>query len=366
MFRFDKFFSYVYKSFKIDADTLALRKIKDEKWAREVLFFKRTWFYGLFRSWSIPLSLIIMIANMYLLYFNFSSYIIATIIGAILFFNVVYWIWTFVYYLKHYKKIYSHWNVIEDVIRVIQRLEEWDKFFVSFFNRSWFNIIFLFILSIIVLVYVIINLAILSIWYAILNIFLFWVQIYFFKRLLNDTQNLEMDFYYAFNIYRKKWILDKWEFVIVNQNWTDKKWDVYFSTQIKSVTAKYSKFLWKFLDYGQVMIDTEWWDWTTWQIVIFYIRYPEKTADILRDILKHVKRKDSVVDNFILNDFLYKEWIKIDNFYKNIKDKKDLIKSLLTKYDKELKEIYTQTDDIDVKNEVQELYSWKIFGIDIK
>jgi len=277
---FWKIFESVSNShFKINEDTEKLKKLK-EQWITDIVFFKKSWFFWLFKSWIIIVILLILVSNVFILWINYEGYAKYWIM-AFLILNVLFSVFSFIKYLLAYRRIYSKniyltkstfssklknfllffiWrnekheiSVIENINKVIQRLEQWDRVFYWFFNQAWLNKI-LFACLIVFIIYSFFSWNIEQPVYWVLNIILFSVQLLLIRVLLKNTENLEMDYYYSYNISWKNW----WRFVIKDQRWlkwstTTLKWE-----KVKEIKDNVRTNWWTFWNYWQIIVKTEW------------------------------------------------------------------------------------------------------------
>lgn len=367
MFNFRKLFEFFIKdSFNISRDVHKLIELRDHWFVRYVVFFKRSWYYGLFRIHLPILSLILLFLNIQLLYKNL-PWIIGIIAIIVVTISVLLSVYTYINYIFKYKKIYNKQYSVENINKTIKKVEIWDAAFTKFFNQWWFNQILFIILIIILITYMIFIDKFHNWVYSILNIIVFIGQFILIRQSVSTLQNLEMDFWIGTReLDDADWKI-KWVFIYVDQKWFKLERDKnFFSEQIKTIDIKIPLFIWMLLNFWKVIIDIEWGEDSS--VSIPTLKNPVKLKDSLNKIIKgsirwYERNLNYYLDYILINENIRPKQVVIVNKYEQVIWIKDEYKEQLRKlvqlkeYDEFLKHQYKNNDlDEYVKWHIENIY----------
>jgi len=279
-----KTYKLLFKWFIIEKDYNLLNKLKND-WIIELLIIKKSWIFWLLISWVLLFTIIIGVFNIIAIY-NLSQFIWLDIILYIIIWIIIYSIISLIFnsiiFLIHFKKTYWNLNVIRDINKVINEINIWDKLFQKFFTNITINT-FIFILTTIFYISIIFYLYsnwniewIEEIFYIILNIFLFILQIilmhHYRRRMINFNMTYD--------------IVTNWEMFFISQKWFTSEIKTIEKDIIRTIDWKYSNnFLYWILDLWIIEIITIWWMEQLWTIDMTFINKPQKTAIQIKDML---------------------------------------------------------------------------------
>lgn len=345
---FIRIYEFIFKSFDVSSDTRMIKKIEAEG-QKYAMIVKRDWIYALLISWwRMPAVLLIALANCILLYLNLGASVFTWIAIWLISYNTLSWVLASISYIVKYKKLYKGWFKIKDVYTLKNQLQESDEVYTHFFNLTNFNIIFFFVLSIFLTFHIITNFSNLeSTGYAILDIILYIIQIWFYFNYLKKITDLEMDFNIIF----------PWKIVFNNQSLFYSAWMSLESSKIKSINYKFAWFLGSFLKFWDVLILAEWDLNANWQMNMNYIHAPDQAYAEIDKLVKGqiniIKEKDNVYLKYLLD----RAQIDIE-FTGDLSLTEEELKRLnefVKQNDAEIKKDFEKWDE-DLKNEIKEIY----------
>ncbi len=294
----------LFKWFIIEKDYNILSKLKNDG-VTQLMIIKKSWIFGLLISWVLLVTVTIGIFNIIAIY-DLSVFIKTSILLYIIIWIIIYSIVSLilnsVLFLIHFKRTYWNLNATKDIDSVINEVKIGDKLFKKFFSNVTINI-FIFIFATIFYVSIIIFLYsywkigwVKEIFFVVLNIFLFIIQIllmnHYRRRMINFDMTYDM--------------VIPWEMFFISQKWFISEVKTIEADIIRTIDWKYGdNFLYGFLDLGTIEIITIWWLEQLWTIDMTFINKPEETAINIKDILLSSKKTCS-------NSYLQKIINKLD------------------------------------------------------
>jgi hypothetical protein len=345
MLNFRKTFEFLFKSFDISWDTKMIEKMEQE-WTRFLMVIKRHWLYTIINSWRALFVMILVFFNTYLLLFydwlehNINSYIIAIL----LLINVFYWLVVVVNYITKY--YYLQWSrpYIENIYSCIKKNKESDIIFTSFFNQTIFVLIFLVLIALYTAFtsgVALLNGKDLSSWINIINTLLIFIQIGLFYWYLNIMINTEMDYK----------VIIPGKILSFNQRWVF--WDTQSmnSEKIKTMNTKYPSFLSSFLNYGNVIVLSEWDINLKGEMIIDYVGDPVWSVKEMEKILRNDLVLIEKEVNVLLKKLEFEIWISNISTPEN----KKRLQTYVLENETKMKEIFNKADE-ETKKELRELY----------
>ena len=369
MLNFRWFFErWIGHSFNVSRDRDKLINLRDNEFVRYVVFFKRSWFYWLFRVWIPLLSLGVLAINIWLLWINLPSTLAFVAIWLVSM-SVLLSVYTFINYIIQYKRIYKNQFIIENINKVIKKVEIWDAAFTKFFNQWWFNKILFLIFIVALIIYMFVISKFENGLISMANIGAFIVQYILINESIKTLQNLEMDFWIGTRKLDDSDKKVKWVFIHIDQEWfkleTDKD---YFADQIKTIEAEFPRYIWILFNFWKLIIDTEW-AGSSSQLMISNLKNPVELKDSLKKIIKesiktYERDNNFYIEHIIINEGLRpKHILEFDehNIPVWIKEQhlphiRDLVQN---KYNKFLKYQYQKnTLDEYVHDHIQQIYKW--------
>lgn len=283
MLNFRKLYELIFKSFDVAADTELVAQLEAD-WADKMIIIKRSWIFGILISGKFIAMLLIMIANIYLIYLNFPNITTASILIWILSFNMIYWIYSVLSYFAKFRKIYSRDKKIISASELKIELQEWDIAFAKFFNQTVFNYFILVWLSSFIIYDLIFVIWFWELWmYWILNIILLLIQIFLSNRFKKRMIDLEMDFS----------IVIPGKIIFYNQSGLTRTVLTINSEKIKTITSAHAKIIGSIFDFWNITVFTEWDSATMWEMNLNYISNPSETVYEINELLgKNIQDKE--------------------------------------------------------------------------
>jgi len=346
---FIKIYQFIFKSFDVSSDTKMIQKIEAEG-QRYAMIVKRDWIYWLLISWwRMPTVLLIATANCILLYLNLGSSLLTWIAIGLIAYNTISWVWASIAYILKYKKLYQGWFKIKDVYTLKHQLQESDEVYTHFFNLTNFNILFFFALSVFLTLHILTNFSNLeSTGYAILDIILYIIQIWFYFNYVKKVTDLEMDFNVVF----------PWKILFNNQSMFYSGWMSLEAPKIKSINYKFAWFLGSFFKFWDVLILAEWDLNANGQMNMNYIHAPDQAYAEIDKLVKGQINLIKEADNVYLKYLLDRAEIDIE-FTSDLvltEDEIAKLKEYVKQHEAEIKKAFEKWDE-DLKNEIKEIYT---------
>ena len=275
MLNFRLLYEKLFSSFDVSADTKLVEELERE-WVEKIMIIKRSWIFGIFISWMFLFVFLLMLANSYLIFINFSNELItAYILVWFLAFNILYWILSVILYFKKFRKIYWDIHKITTTTLLKQELIQWDAVFTKFFNQTIFNYFILIWVAIYIVYDVIFVQWLNNFWYWIANIFLLLMQIFMSSRFKKKMCDLEMDFS----------LVIPGKIIFYNQTWILRNIITINSDKIKTITSNFAHFIWSIFNYWDIVVLTEWDATNIWEMRLFFISHPTETVHEINDLL---------------------------------------------------------------------------------
>lgn len=284
MIPFHKIYSALFKSFDLQSETNTIKHLISDGMSR-VLIVKRSWIYALALIW-VPL-LLIVVASMNiitaLIYHKDTIVAYSLIIGISI--SVLLFIFSVWNYLRHFRALYSTARVRTDFDTLMSELEQWDKYFMRFFDQTVLNQI------------IIIGLILWSgfsyiehmreswstiIWLDIWLLFLQWILLGKYRKKMID---MEMDYN----------IVIPGKIMFVNQSGMLSSVNTIESDKVKTVSAKYSGWIGSFFNFGTIEIMTEWDSNSTGTLPMYYVTAPNETARLIQSMLDREHTKEPLI-----------------------------------------------------------------------
>ena len=275
MIAFHNFFSFVFKSFKIDWEVQLLQKIYRE-WFSEVVIIKRSWIFFLFNLWNPILFVSFLTLSSYFSFYGIIAWPISYVTAWTLLVTTLFFLITQFYYIYHFKTIHQNVEITSDFDLLIKKLKNTDKFFIRFFNWSFF-----FQLIILAIFFEWITLifgtqTISSLFFIVLELLCLLISSFLLTQYRKKILDLEMDYN----------IVVKWKIYFANQTWFLSQVQIIESDKIKSIQAIYPNTVAWIFDVWTIHILTEWDDTHAMGTMsMFYVQSPEKTVQTIQKIL---------------------------------------------------------------------------------
>lgn len=343
---FYNIYKWLFKTFKINADTQLIEKLLEESSFKHAMVVKRSWIFALMNSWVLIATVILTIWNWY----NISNFLGLDSFNWILLISLLAWslgmlLFSSISFIYKYRKTYGQGNKIEDVNYILQELKDWDELFESFFNQITTNL-FLFGFVIVFYVYQIINSFFIqevnwSILIAVIDIVLLWCQIYLMRVYRKKMIDLELDFN----------VVVPWKLYFFNQSNMYSQSQTLQSSKIKTISDKTNNFFMSFFNLWSISVLTEWDQGWLWMMDIYYVEGPKET---IANIYTLVNMKPKEIKNKYLLQIINHLWLTVDNFEKP--ENKQKIKEFLQKNDEWIQEDFKELNFI-AKEEIRELYT---------
>ncbi|MBP8016608.1 hypothetical protein KAZ01_01235 [Candidatus Gracilibacteria bacterium] len=344
---FRAIYEYFFKSFNISRDSDVLIDIQKDG-VKYVMIIKRSWIYGLLRSWMLLLIVVFILPiNCYLLYKNFGETTSTYVLIILLLINLLYWLYSVIIYLFKFRRIRGERSIIVEINDSREQLVEGDKVFTTFFNQTIFNYFLLIGITIVIVIDFIISKNFLNIGlYGVLNIMLLLTQLILALKLKEKFIDLQMDF--CVIIPGKIMIFDQ-KGVFLNTQTME-------SDKIKTITSKIPHFLGSVFNYGDITILAEGDDSSGSSVGflnLYYVPHPYETVEEINKLLAgDIKTIDKNI-NFYLNKILYE--LNIKNSKKSSLDNVEKIREYLIENDEKIKNDFNSGDE-EVKKDIEEIY----------
>lgn len=281
LINFRTIYESLFSSFDVAADTKMVEELEKD-WVDKLMIIKRSWIFGLFISWMFIVVFCLMLLNSYLIYSEFLNKNIAYIIISILWFNILYWIYSVISYFIKFRNIYWIRHKIITVSELKDELVEWDIAFTKFFNQTIFNYLLLIFTAIYIVYYIFFvkwfeNFT----FYWLLSIVFMFLQIFMSSKFKKRMCDLEMDFS----------IIVPWRIIFYNQSWILRNLVTINSDKIKTITSKFANFLWSLFNYWDIVILTEWDTANMWEMRLFFISHPTETVHDINELLGNAEEE---------------------------------------------------------------------------
>jgi hypothetical protein len=275
MFNFIRIYEALFKSFNVSADT-ELVSLLEADWIKNLMIIKRSWIFGLFKSWIFLLIILVMCLNVFLIYLNFEGSTESWILIWILVFAILYWFLSVFIYFRKFKHIYWERAIICDTASKKQQLMTWDEAFKKFFNQTIFNYFVVLWITAYIAYYIIFIAWFMKAWiYGFLNIFFLLAQIFLSIKFKKRMLDLEMDFA----------IVIPGKIMFYNQSNLQRSEATINSEKIKTITSEYAWLFWSMLNYWDVTVMTEWDEANVWEMKLHYIPFPTETVYEINELL---------------------------------------------------------------------------------
>lgn len=247
-------------------------------------------------------------------------------------------------YIKKYYNLQWSKPYIEDIYSCIRKNKESDEIFTSFFNQTVFLLFFLIGIGLFTAItsgYAFINGKELSSGVNVVNTLLIFIQIGLFYGYLNIMINTEMDFK----------VITPGKILSFNQRGMFGDTQSMNSDKIKTMNTKYPGFLASFLNYGNVIVLSEWDIHNNGEMIIDYVGDPVKSVKEMEKVL----RNDLVAIEKEVNVLLKKLETQIGITDISTAENKALLKKYVEENEAQMKDIFSKADD-ETKKELRELY----------
>ena len=340
---FSRIITWMFKSFDIAGDTKLLEKLEKE-WVRFLMIIKKHWIYSILISWRIIFVIIIEIINVYLLVVDQNKPDITTIIiASLLTLNVIWWLVVVVIYIRRFRWIQWNKPYVEDIYFAIAKSKQSDAAFVNFFNQT---VLLLFLLIGITIFTVVSSIQTLFsgdtyFSFGIINAFLLIIQLGLFYGYLSAMINQEMDFK----------VIVPGQILFYNQLWVFGDSQSMNAEKIKTINSKHAGFFWSFINYGNIIVLTEWDQWANGQMDMDYVGDPIGTVKEIQKVLEKDFSSMEKWVNLLLQKFSVQIGIKDIDTTEN----KDLLKAFVQTNEPLMQNIFKNGDN-ETKQEVRELY----------
>jgi hypothetical protein len=281
MIPFHIIYSWLFKSFRIDAETDLLdRLVKD--WYNKFIIVKRSWIFALFIAW-IPLMIICLSGiSIAIAYTQIPVAIIAyTIIIANVLMSAIL-IVSSVVYIHHFHTVHSKAQIFEDHTALRAKLELGDTYFTRFFNWTITNQVILFIAIILEIIFMILYRNVLwdHVWVLSTDLLVMFSEIVFLRIFRKKMIDLEMDFN----------MVVPGKIFFVNQTGVLSSVQSIESGKIKTVRSLFPNKIASFFNYGTIDILTEG-DTTDMlgTMTMYYVTDPDGVVASIQTILKEAR-----------------------------------------------------------------------------
>lgn len=339
MISFSKIYEAIFKSFKVDWDANVIKEL-EWNWINHLMIIKRSWIFWILLCRRLFVISIIAGINCYLLYLNFWDNTTTYVIISLLALNILYWIFSIIIYLTRFKKIFWNTNEIIEIWTLKEKLSKWARAFERFFNQTilnYFILIWIWIFILYTFIFWLVTTE--SGFWWLLNIILFWVQIYLSWKLKKRFTDLQMDFN----------VIIPWRILFYNQSWVLQNSQSIDSEKIKMIFSEYPNFISSFFDLGNIAISTEWDEADQRNFQMFYVKSPNKTVEEINKLIN---------EWFVWSTYLEKILKKLKINQDEYKEERNLekIKNFLDKNEIQVKKDYESWNE-KVKKEIEEIYS---------
>lgn len=342
---FSRIITWIFSSFNIAWDTQLLEKLEKDN-VRFVMIIKKHWIYSILMSWRVFIVLAITCANIYLLVFSqpnpdMITMGIAVFLGA----NVLWWLIVVIIYIRRFRNIQGNKPYIEDIYSAIAKSKLSDTAFENFFNQTILVLIILLGITIFIVFTSIMGAFVTgssSISFGMGNALLFIIQVSLFYGYLSAMINQEMDF----KIVVPEKILFYNQIGVFNDSQSMN------AEKIKTINAKHAGIFWAFINYGNIIILTEWdQDWEG-EMKMDYVGDPLDTVNELQRVLTKDYTNMEKNVNLLLSRFDNEIGISDVSTPEN----KEKLRQFVTSHDALLQDIF-KNGDTETKHEVRELYT---------
>lgn len=275
LINFRTIYEKLFSSFDVAADTKMVEELEKD-WVEKLMIIKRSWIFWLFISWMFIVVFALMLINSYLIFLEFNDKTSAYIIIWILWFNILYWIYSVISYFRKFRRIYWVRHMVISVWELKDELVEWDIAFTKFFNQTIFNYWILIWTAIYIVYYIIFVKWFSDFWiYWLLSIVFMFLQIFMSSKFKKRMCDLEMDFS----------IIVPGRIIFYNQSWILRNLVTINSDKIKTITSKVGNFLGSIFNYWDIVILTEWDTANMWEMRLNFISQPSETVHDINELL---------------------------------------------------------------------------------
>ncbi len=248
MLPFHKIYSWLFKSFSIHSEISLIDRITDMGY-RHIMLIKRSWIFILFVLW---MPLLVFLMGMMSVWFAASSIELASIKFTIIIGNILMgWILIFssFFYIRYFRRIHGTPTIYTDMEKVKNQVNQWDIYFINFFNWSLTNQLVLTILFFLELSLVFAFRQDLTehFWLLILDSVVIVIEFVLLGRYRKKMIDLEMDYN----------IVIPWKIFFINQTGVLSDTQTLDSDKIKTVRAQFPGKIASFFNYGNIDILTE-------------------------------------------------------------------------------------------------------------
>ncbi|MDD2487652.1 MAG: hypothetical protein PHS92_04770 [Candidatus Gracilibacteria bacterium] len=275
MINFKALYEMIFSSFDVSADTKLVEEFERDG-VEKIMIIKRSWIFGLFISWMFLFIFVLMVANSYLIFLNFSNELmVAYILVGFLAFNIIYWIVSVIIYFKKFKKIYGDMHKIVDIGSLKLELVEGDAAFTKFFNQTIFNYFILIGVAIYIVYDIVFMQGLVNFGYGISNIVLLIIQIVMSSRFKKRMCDLEMDFS----------LIIPGKIIFYNQSGILRSIITINSDKVKTITSNFAHFIGSVFNYGDIVVLTEGDAANIGEMRLSFISHPTEIVHEINELL---------------------------------------------------------------------------------
>ncbi len=340
---FSRIITWMFKSFDIAGDTKLLEKLEKEG-VRFLMIIKKHWIYSILISWRVVFVVAIACVNVWLLIISQANPDIINIsLASLMSINVIWWLIIVVIYIRRFRRIQWNKPYVEDIYFAIAKSKQSDAAFVNFFNQT---VLLLFLLIGITIFTVVSSIETLFSWdanfsFGVINAFLLIIQLGLFYGYLSAMINQEMDFK----------VIVPGQILFYNQLWVFGDSQSMNAEKIKTINSKHAGVFGSFINYGNIIVLTEWDQWANGQMDMDYVGDP---LDTVKEIQKVLVKDFSSMEKWV-NLLLQKFSVQIGIENIDTPENKDLLRTFVQANEPLIQDIFTNGDS-ETKKEVRELY----------
>jgi len=340
MLNFKWLFEFLFKSFLVGRDVEMIERLYLEGY-QSLLIIKRSWLYGLASSlWMIPL-VIFGVVNVYLILKHFGGTPFGMVLAGFIALNIIVTVYSSLRYIWDFRKNYGGYERIIHTHDLLVRLKHGDNSFTRCFNQLQTNFVIFLIVIVIYIVHIFFIAAEIEFFYAALDVICILFQLFLIGRFIKLIIDLEMDFNIAV----------KWRMIFVDQNGMFSDINTIDADKIKNIRSMYPNFIASFFHFGTIEVLTEGDQELLWHNKIEFVDRPERTVENINAIISGKIALEEHIHNLYLQKILAK-FSKLP-----AKDRKTAIKTYLTEYEEQIKKEYQNTQDPEIKRDIEEIYT---------
>lgn len=280
MIPFDKLYTWLFKSFNISSETELIQRLVDDGY-QEIMIIKRSWIFALLMLWMPLVILILSAISIWIAYDSIDIVAIkyTLITGNILMSMIL--IISSITYIIHFQKVHSASPIVTDTAALMSNLEQWDRYFRSFFNWSITNQLILVVIIIleIVMIFAYWDKIGDHFWILTVDTFVILLEIFYLRLFRKRMMDLEMDY----NIV----VLGKIFFV--NQSGVLSAVQTIESDKIKTVQSTFPNKIASFFNYGTIAILTEGDSQNMGTMNMYYVTDPDGVVSSIQSLLDEKK-----------------------------------------------------------------------------